>query len=79
MADGTPTWVVLDAVVVRPPDRTPALLELCDGPQAAAVYPVPGAAPSATIPVQAAWGPNADATALVELDPASLTCNYISD
>lgn len=79
MADGTPTWVVVDAVVVRPPSRGPGLLELCDSPQTAAIYPKPGTAPGGTIPAQAAWAPNADATALVEIDPASLTCAYSGD
>ncbi len=78
-ADGNPTWVVVDAVVVRPPDRVPALLQLCDGSPSVAIYPAPGAAAGATIPAQAAWGANAAATALVEVDPGTLSCASVGD
>ena len=79
MADGTPTWEVLDALVTRTPDGAPALLEPCDGAPGVAFYPVPGAAASSTIPVAAAWGPDPAVTALVEVGAASISCAYVGD
>lgn len=80
LADGTPTWEVLDARAVRTPGGEPAYLELCDGADGVAIYADPDADPAAaTVPVAAAWGPNPGVTAIVEVDPASLTCAYIGD
>lgn len=79
-ADGTPTWEILDAIIARTPDGAPAMIELCEGSApAVAIYPEPGAASGSTIPVAAAWGPSADASTLVEVEPASLTCAYVGD
>lgn len=77
MADGTPTWEILDALVIRPPDGGPALAEMCEGTPATTIYPDPAVAVADTIPVSAAWGPNADITALVEVDPDTVTCSYV--
>lgn len=75
-ADGTPTWLVLDAALPRPPEP-PAVLQLCDGEDGVAFYPADDVGDVETVPVAAAWGPNGDVTALVELDPAEVTCAYV--
>jgi hypothetical protein len=79
MADGTPTWTVVDAVATYPPGGQPALLEYCQGADGVAFYPQAGASAGATIPAAAAWGANADKTALVTVDPAGLSCEAIGD
>lgn len=79
LADGTPTWVVLDALVAHAPGGEPAYFETCDGADGIAIYADPVAAPSSTIPVIAAWGPNAAVSALVEVDPTSISCAYTGD
>lgn len=76
LADGTPTWQVVDGLVTATPDGEPDLLELCDGPTFAVIYPA-GGVDGATIPVAAAWG--IDGATLVPLDPAGLTCAYLGD
>lgn len=79
LADGSVTWTVLDAVVTVAPGGEPAYFETCEGPQGVAIYADPDAAPGATVPALAAWGPDAALGSLVELDPASLTCAYVGD
>lgn len=79
LADGSVTWTVLDAIVTAAPGGEPAYFETCDGPQGVAIYADPDAAPGATIPALAAWGPDAAIGSLVELDPASLACAYVGD
>lgn len=76
-ADGIPTWEVLDALVIRPPDGAPALVEMCEGTPAMVIYPDPAVAVTDTVAVSAAWGPDADITALVEVDPDTITCHYV--
>ncbi len=79
MADGTPLWSVVDAIVTAPPSGEPALLEYCSGAEGVAFYPEPGAPLAATIPAAAAWAANADKTALVSVDPAGLSCEAMGD
>jgi len=77
LADGTPTWVVLDAVATTPPGGGPAYVESCDGTDGVVVWADTTAATADPIPVLAAWGPDATASSLVEVDPASLSCPRI--
>lgn len=79
LTDGTPSWLVLDAVVTHAPGGAPAYFETCDGAPGVAIYADPDAVPGATIPATAAWGPDAAVSALVEVDPASLSCAYMGD
>jgi hypothetical protein len=74
LGDGTPTWLVLDAVVAQAPGGEPAYLQTCEGAPGVAIYSDPDAPLAATIPVSAAWGPDAAIASLVEVAPASLTC-----
>jgi len=69
----------VDAVITRPPDGEPAYLQPCDGAPGVAIYPAADAAPGETVPVAAASGPDADVSAIVEVDPASITCEFISE
>lgn len=75
LADGRATWRVLDAVIVRPPDGEPAFLQYCDGEEGVAVFEA-DSPPGEDLDVTAAWGPNADVTALIELDRDAVTCHY---
>ncbi len=79
LADGTPTWVVLDAVTTMPPGGEPAYLGSCDGADGVVVWSDPDASAGGTIPVLAAWGADASVTSLVEVDPASLSCPWMGD
>lgn len=80
LADGTPTWVVLDAIATTSPGGAPAYPESCDGAAGVVVWADPDGAPaSGTIPVLAAWGPDAAVSSLVEVDPASLSCPWMGD
>lgn len=79
MADGTPTWSVVDAVATYPPDGQPALLEFCQGSDGVAFYPDTAASVGTTIPAVQAWGANADKTALVSVDPATLSCEAFGE
>ena len=74
--DGSVLWLVLDAVVALAPGGEPAYFETCDGEPGVAIYADPDAVPGATIPALAAWGPDAAISGLVELAPASVTCQY---
>lgn len=77
--DGTPTWTVVDAITTVAPGGQPALLQYCEGEDGVAFYPDPTASADTTIPAAAAWGANADRTALVSLDPAGLSCQAFGD
>lgn len=79
LADGTPTWVVLDAVITTAPGGEPAYLEVCDGADGVVIWADPGAPPGDTITATAAWGPDASVTSLVEVDPATLSCPWMGD
>lgn len=79
LADGTPTWVVLDAVTTMPPGGEPAYVESCDGADGVVIWADPDAPPGDTIPAMAAWGPDASVTSLVEVDPATLSCPWMGD
>lgn len=74
-----PTWLVLDAVITRPP-APPALLQVCEGEPGVAFYPAAGEEPGAgtgTLRAAAAWGPDDDVSELVELDPSSVVCQAV--
>ena len=75
--DGSAIWSVLDALVTRTPGGVPAYLQGCDDEPGVAIYADTAAGTSSTIPVLAAWGPDAGVSALVELDPTSVTCQFI--
>ena len=77
--DGTATWSVVDAIATVAPGGQPALLQYCEGEDGIAFYPDPAATVGATIPAAAAWGANADKTALVAVDPAGLSCEAFQD
>ena len=77
LGDGTPTWTVLDAVATTSPGGTPAYVTACDGTDGVVIWSDPGATTGPTIPALAAWGPDAAVTALVEVDPASLSCPWM--
>jgi hypothetical protein len=79
MADGTPLWTVVDALVAVPPNGEPALLEFCEGEDGVAFYPDSDADLGATIPAAAAWAADADKTTLVGVDPAGLSCEMLGD
>ena len=79
LADGTPTWTVLDAVAMTSPGGTPAYVEACDGADGVVIWADPGAAAGDTIPVLAAIGPDATVSSLVEVDPTTLSCPWIGD
>ncbi len=79
LGDGTPTWTVLDAVATSTPGDAPAYIELCDGTEGVVIWSDPDAPAGDTIPVLAAWGPDATVTSLVEVDPASLSCPWMGD
>ena len=79
LADGTPTWTVLDAVATSTPGDAPAYIELCDGTEGVVIWSDPDAPAGDTIPVLAAWGPDAGVTSFVEVDPASLACPWMGD
>jgi hypothetical protein len=76
---GSTIWQAVDAIVVHPPDGNPALLQWCEGADPAVIYVDESSSATDSIPVAAAWGPNTDSTALVELDPASLSCAWMGD
>jgi len=78
-AGGGVVWQVLDAVVALPPGGGAQYFQSCDGPPGVAIFTDPGAPLGATVPVSAAWGPDATITNLVELDPSSVTCQYVGD
>lgn len=78
-ADGTVTWSVVDAIATFAPGGQPALLQYCQGEDGVAFFPDPAATADTTIPAAAAWGANADKTALVSLDPAGLSCEAFGD
>ncbi len=77
--DGTATWMVVDATATFAPGGQPALLQYCEGEDGVAFYPDPAATAGTTIPAAAAWGVNADKTALVTVDPAGLSCEAFGD
>ena len=77
--DGTATWMVVDAIATFAPGGQPALLQYCEGEDGIAFYPDPAATAGTTIPAAAAWGANADKTALVAVDPAGLSCEAFGD
>ena len=79
LGDGTPTWAVLDAVVTTSPGGAPGYVQTCDGADGVVIWVDPGLAAGPTIPALAAWGPDAAVTALVEVDPASLSCPWMGD
>lgn len=74
LPDGSPTWVVLDALATTSPGSEPAYLEWCDGTDGIVTWVDPDATLGATIPALEAWGPDAGITSFVEVDPASLSC-----
>ncbi len=77
--DGTAIWIVVDAIATFAPGGQPALLQYCEGEDGIAFYPDPAATADTTIPAAAAWGANADKTALVAVDPAGLSCEAFGD
>ena len=79
LADGTPTWLVLDAVVAASPGGEPAYVGTCDGTDGVVVWVDPVLVPGPTIPALGAWGPDTTVTSLVEVDPATLTCPWMGD
>ena len=79
LADGTPTWTVLDAVATTSPGGAPAYVESCDGADGVVIWADPAGAAGDTVPVLAAWGPDATVGSLVEVDPATLTCPWMGD
>lgn len=79
LGDGTPTWLVLDALATTAPGGEPGYVESCDGADGVVIWADPDAAPGDTIPVLAAVGPDATVTSLVEVDPATLSCPWIGD
>lgn len=76
--DGSVTWLVLDAIVTQPPFGEPEYFQTCEGAPGVAIYSDPDAPLAATIPASAAWGPDATISALVEVDPASLSCESMA-
>lgn len=74
LADGTPTWVVLDALIAHAPSGGPEYFQTCEGAPGVAIYSDPAAPLAATIPASAAWGPDAAVTSLITVAPASLSC-----
>lgn len=79
LADGTPTWTVLDAVATTAPGGAPAYVESCDGADGVVIWADPAGPAGDTVPVLAAWGPDASVSSLVEVDPASLSCPSMGD
>lgn len=77
LADGTPTWTVLDAVATTAPGGAPAYVESCDGTDGVVVWADPAGSTGDTVPVLAAVGPDASVSSLVEVDPASLSCPWM--
>lgn len=77
--DGSAIWTVVDAIAVSAPGGQPALLQYCEGEDGIAFYPDPSASAGVTIPAAAAWGANADRTALVAVDPAGVSCEAFGD
>lgn len=72
--DGSVLWLVLDAIVTHAPGGEPAYFQTCEGAPGVAIYSDPDAPLAATIPASAAWGPDAAVASLVEVAPASLSC-----
>lgn len=79
LGDGTPTWIVLDAVATTAPGGEPAYVEVCDGAEGVVIWADPAGPAGDTVPVLAAWGPDATVSSLVEVDPASLSCPWMGD
>ncbi len=79
LGDGTPTWVVLDAVATTAPGGAPAYVGTCDGTDGVVIWTDPDAPVGDTIPALAAWGPDAGVTSFVEVDPATLSCPAMGD
>lgn len=79
LADGTPTWTVIDAVATTAPDGAPAYVEACDGADGVVIWADPAGPAGDTVPVLAAWGPDATVSSLVEVEPASLSCPWMGD
>lgn len=79
LGDGTPTWIVLDAIATVPPGGGPAYVEVCDGAEGVVIWADPDATAGDTIPVLAAVGPDASVSSLVDVDPATLSCPWMGD
>lgn len=77
--DGSVTWLVVDAIATQPPSGEPEYFETCDGAPGVAIYADPDAPPGETIVATAAWGPDATISSLVEVDPATLSCQRMGD
>lgn len=71
---GVPLWTVVDAVTAPAPGGSAAYLAPCFGPDSVLGYAADAATVGATYGLTAAWTPNPDRTAIVELDPAGITC-----
>ncbi|MDO8122201.1 hypothetical protein Q6346_12865 [Isoptericola sp. b490] len=77
--DGTPTWMVVDAIATHAPDGKPALLEYCQGSEGVAFYPASDQTSGMTVPAAAAWASDVDHTSLVEQAPGDISCEAFGE